>query len=50
MFEAGIVKHQTKDADVLLFHKVYENIVDENYRFIHNKFKANGEELLRIQL
>lgn len=46
----SVEEHASKDTDVLVFHKIYRNEIDEGYRHVHTELGKSIREMLAAQI
>ena len=46
----SVEEHASKDADVLVFHKIYRNEIDEGYRHVQTELRKSIREMLLAQI
>jgi len=46
----GMHKYANVDNDVGVYHKIYSNVIDEEFRFVQQRLKETVTELLRVYL
>lgn len=45
--ERGVIEESKSNVNVLLFDKIYNDVIDENYQYVHFRFRQNLQEIFK---